>query len=180
MTVSAHSRWCCAVSRGRKPSPAGVIYVCLTLERTRVEPSVECLMIPAPNLLADPSSPRAIYGLSVLSCQQRIMLSPYFQLTWSLQRRTFLYSARHGVFGVRVLRGNVAGSSWSASRADLDARSLNLIGSRAQNLRQSHSDRVSVPQNHRGAPSLHSQHHRHLPLHHGQAIPLAPLREEAV
>lgn len=65
ITVRAHSRWCRAVSRGWKPSPGGVIYVCLTLERTWVEPSGSCCMIPAPNLLAEPSSPRAMYGLSI-------------------------------------------------------------------------------------------------------------------
>ena len=67
ITVRAHSRWCSAVSRGWNPSPGGVTYVCLTLERTWVEPSGQCLIIPAPNLLAEPSSPRAIYGLSITS-----------------------------------------------------------------------------------------------------------------
>ena len=42
------------------------MYVCLTFESTSVEPSGECLIMPAPSLLADPSSPRAIYGLSGL------------------------------------------------------------------------------------------------------------------
>lgn len=64
ITLRIQSRWCCAVSRGRNPSPGGVMYVCLTLERTAVDPSGECLIIPAPSLLADPSRPSAKYGFS--------------------------------------------------------------------------------------------------------------------
>lgn len=67
ITVIAQFRWCVAVSRGRKPSPGGVIYVCRTFDRTVVDPSGECLMMPAPSLLAEPSSPKAIYALSMLS-----------------------------------------------------------------------------------------------------------------
>ena len=64
MTECIHCLWCLAVSCGRKPSPGGVMYVCLTLDKTMVDPSVSCLMIPAPSLLAEPSRPSAMYGHS--------------------------------------------------------------------------------------------------------------------
>ena len=40
------------------------MYVCLTLDKTVVDPSGSCLMIPAPSLLAEPSRPSAMYGRS--------------------------------------------------------------------------------------------------------------------
>ena len=35
------------------------MYVCLTLDKTVVNPSGSCLIIPAPSLLAEPSKPSA-------------------------------------------------------------------------------------------------------------------------
>ena len=64
MTECIHCLWCLAVSCGKKPSPGGVMYVCLTFDKTVVDPSGSCLMIPAPSLLAEPSRPSAIYGHS--------------------------------------------------------------------------------------------------------------------
>lgn len=40
------------------------MYVCRTLDSTVTEPSGECLMTPAPSLLAEPSKPRAMQSLS--------------------------------------------------------------------------------------------------------------------
>lgn len=59
ITSNAHSRWWRAVSRGWNPSPGGVIYVCLTLDKTVDEPSGLCWMTPAPSLFAEPSRPNA-------------------------------------------------------------------------------------------------------------------------
>lgn len=64
ITFKDHCLWCNAVSRGWKPSPGGVMYVWRMLDRTSTVPSGECLITPAPNLLAEPSSPRARYGRS--------------------------------------------------------------------------------------------------------------------
>lgn len=40
------------------------MYVCLTLDKTAVDPSESCFIIPAPSLLAEPSRPSARYGHS--------------------------------------------------------------------------------------------------------------------
>lgn len=40
------------------------MYVCRILASTFAEPSTPCMMMPAPSLLAEPSRPRAKYGLS--------------------------------------------------------------------------------------------------------------------
>jgi len=46
--------WCSAVSRGRKPSPGGALYVSLIFAKMLTCPSSVCSIIPTPNLLALP------------------------------------------------------------------------------------------------------------------------------
>lgn len=70
------------------------MYVCLTFDRTSVEPSGECLIMPAPSLFADPSSPRAMYGLSVQTLSTKLLVGGHRQ-TWSLHRRTLPDPSRH-------------------------------------------------------------------------------------
>jgi hypothetical protein len=45
------------------------MYVCRTLDKTVVEPSMSCLITPIPSLLAEPSRPIARYGRSVHRCK---------------------------------------------------------------------------------------------------------------
>ena len=69
------------------------MYVCRTFESTDDEPLMSCFMIPAPNLLAEPSRPRARYARSAIfkSSKTEWMIVVH---TWLLQRR-FSQAARH-------------------------------------------------------------------------------------
>ena len=46
--------------------------MCRTFDNTVEDPSVSCRIIPAPSLFADPSSPSARYGLSVIELSQKL------------------------------------------------------------------------------------------------------------
>ena len=71
------------------------MYVCLTFDRTVVDPSGECFMMPAPSLLADPSKPSAMYGFSAIAstCVKSEGLTEI--LTRKLQRTMFLNTPWH-------------------------------------------------------------------------------------
>ena len=55
-------------------------------ESTVDDPSISCRMIPAPSLFAEPSSPRARYGLSVMKTPKLIASEARSTRTWVFQR----------------------------------------------------------------------------------------------
>lgn len=61
------------------------MYVCRILDKTVADPSVECLMIPAPSLLADPSSPSARKGRPTLNSAHPTFLI-VDEKTWGAQK----------------------------------------------------------------------------------------------
>lgn len=73
------------------------MYVCRTLERTVVEPSVSCFITPAPSLFAEPSSPSAMYAFSSNEhvSHFELELSATTTCTRQLERAALSYSPWH-------------------------------------------------------------------------------------
>ena len=70
--------------------------MCLMFDKTEDEPSGACLIIPAPNLLAEPSRPSASTGSSVnIPLSVRRILVFKIDKTWILQRTSCSIPRHH-------------------------------------------------------------------------------------
>ena len=75
--------------------------MCLMFDKTEDEPFGACLIIPAPNLLAEPSRPRANTGSSVNVSLSKGSSHPRFDKTWIFQRTSCSIPRHHLVLSVR-------------------------------------------------------------------------------
>ena len=69
--------------------------MCLMFDNTEDEPSGACLIIPAPNLLAEPSRPSANTGSSMNVSLSLGSLYSKLDKTWILQRTSCSISRHH-------------------------------------------------------------------------------------
>jgi hypothetical protein len=69
--------------------------VCLMFDKTEDEPSGACLIIPAPNLLAEPSRPSANTGRSVNVSLSEGSSRSRFDKTWIFQRTSCSIPRHH-------------------------------------------------------------------------------------